>query len=109
MSWVELTVLALGTYRITSLLVAERGPFDWFGKLRAKVGIRYDSHSMPYSVYRNGWRTEVGEIFLCGWCMSMWVGIVATLLFLEWPRLVFWAMVPFALSALSIFLQEKIK
>lgn len=109
MTWVDFVVLALATYRITSLLIQERGPYDMFGKLRAKVGIRYDANSFPYVLYGNGWKTEVAEVFLCAWCMSMWVGIAITLLFMEWPRLIFGAMLPFALSAISILIQEKIK
>jgi hypothetical protein len=60
----------LATWRLTSLFVDERGPFDIFGKIRDLAGIKYDEYSRPCA------DTEIGKALLCPWCTSVWVGTV---------------------------------
>jgi hypothetical protein len=64
----SLVIGALLTWRLLSLLVRERGPYDLFGKLRDKVGIGFDEMSQPVA------RNELAQAFLCMWCLSIWVG-----------------------------------
>jgi hypothetical protein len=60
---VNLLRLILATWRLTSLLVQERGPDAVFERIR--------DH------YRG---TEVGMALSCVWCTSLWVAIVIVLL-----------------------------
>lgn len=62
----NLLKLILATWRLTSLLVQEAGPFDVFGKLRATA---------PH-----------GGALDCIWCTSVWVA--ALLYMLRWQWLV---------------------
>lgn len=57
MSWLVLFVLALATWRIASLLVAEDGPFHVLLKLRE--------------------RTTFGGLLDCIWCVSVWIAPLA--------------------------------
>lgn len=88
-----LILLALATWRITSLIVNEDGLFSVFTRLRALA-----SH------------TPLRDGIHCVWCMSVWVGaLLATLYVVALPA---WALMArdalvllCALSALAIVLQ----
>lgn len=56
-------VAGLSTWRTSSLLLYEDGPFDVFTHLRQMVG-----------VYRPGERKRLARLFTCVWCLSVWVG-----------------------------------
>lgn len=60
----RLVLLGLATWRLSSLLVHERGPFDVFGRIRHATGAD-----------RVGEMGEIQELFSCVWCMSIWVGL----------------------------------
>ena len=107
MTTIEFVVLALAVFRVSLLLVEERGPYDIFGKLRARLGIKYDQNSFPYVTYRNGLRMELGELFLCIWCLSVWVGLAWTVAYLLMPTVTFWISLPFALSTTAIVLRVR--
>lgn len=108
MTLLDVTVLGLAVFRMSMLLVEERGPFYLFAWLRLRAGIRHDTNNLPYVVYARGWRMEVGELFLCVWCMSVWVGMAVTLAYLWVPTLTVWMCLPFALSALALVLQKQV-
>lgn len=76
-------IAALATWRITSLLLREDGPFDLFVAYRSAVG-----------------RVRALEaLTTCGWCLSVWVGALVGLVMLSdyWLLLI-----PFALSTCAI-------
>lgn len=58
----------LATYRLSSLLVSERGPYDIFGRLRDWAGVTYDEQSQPTG------DSELAQALACIWCASVWVG-----------------------------------
>jgi len=62
----DLLVLSLATWRLTSLVVQDNGPWRIFARLRA--------------------RTTLGGVLECVWCCSVWVaaGLLALHLFF-WP------------------------
>ena len=63
-------ILALATWRISKLLISESGPYEVLAKLRDVVGITYNEHSLPVAT------NELAKLFLCIWCMSIWVGLL---------------------------------
>lgn len=79
-------ILALATWRLSSLLVNEDGPFKVFYRLRTRAG-----------VYKQGELSQVAELFTCIWCMSIWVAALLS----QVRRLPSQAL---ALSAAAIFL-----
>lgn len=98
-----LIIAALAVYRLTLLFSREAGPGDIFGRLRARMGVRYDEHSQPYG---SNW---LSEGILCPLCTSVWVGIGVTLFVLvtHWLNLdsaALYILLPFALSGISVFL-----
>lgn len=67
-----LGVLGLATWRLSSLLIRERGPFDVFVFLRAAAGVEHDDAGGPIA-----WPdTTLGGLFACVWCMSVWIGLL---------------------------------
>lgn len=75
-----LLILSLAVWRLSSLFTGEDGPFEMFAVLRAKGG----------------------ELLNCLWCLSMWIGLIVFVAYAFWPVVVFWACLPFALSAAAI-------
>jgi len=70
----DFILVALATWRLSSLLVKEDGPGDILGKLRAKAGVKYDDFSRPYG------NNVLAGILSCVWCCSVWVGFVTGVL-----------------------------
>lgn len=102
MTLFEFIVLGLATWRVSSLLVDERGPFDIFIRLRGLVGIENDQDGIP-TLIPDGF---LPGILSCVWCCSVWVAGF-------W--VVFWSLIPdvsilcgevLALSALAIILNK---
>lgn len=71
---VQLLIGILATWRISSLLVNESGPYDIMGRFRDRVGVAYDERSRPYG------KNVVATMLLCLWCTSFWVGAVVAVL-----------------------------
>jgi hypothetical protein len=92
-----LLILGLATWRISSMIVQEAGPFHIFTKLREKTGIIHDPDEEILQIPD---RFFAG-IFSCVWCCSIYLGIFWTVAWLLWPGMVYLAL-PFALSALAI-------
>lgn len=91
-----LLILILATWRISSLLVSEDGPFGIFARLRDELS--YNEFSQPSSF--------VSELFNCLWCMSIWVGLILMIAYSYYPNQTILACLPFALSAGAIVVNK---
>jgi hypothetical protein len=96
LSLVEFAIYALATWRISSLLVDEPGPFRMFIKLRIMVGITHDMDDNVAMVPD----TFLAGILSCIWCCSIWVGLFWTLM--QFVPYSLYLALPFALSAAAI-------
>lgn len=96
----DLLILILATWRLSSLLATEPGPFDVFARLRRLVGVRNDGG--PYGT------NVVSRAIICVWCVSVWIG--AGWMAFYWIRsdYAFWAALPFALSGGAVLINEVI-
>lgn len=72
---VEFVLLVLASWRLTSLIVQEDGPFEIFARLRRLIGVRYDEYNQPI-IYTNTFARGI----TCVWCASMWVSFLASFL-----------------------------
>lgn len=91
----EFLVLALATWRMTSLLVWEDGPFEVFVRLRHRLGVRYDERSERYG---SNW---FAKGVVCPACASVWFGALWAGAYWLWAD-VWWLALPLALSALAV-------
>lgn len=93
-------LFGLATWRITSLIVDEDGPFDMFVKFRSFIGVYYDEYSQAQG------RNVVARAFTCFWCASIWVSVVVALLAGYYSTLLEFFVSVLALSALAIVVSE---
>lgn len=84
------------------MLVDEAGPGDIFVKLRDVIGVRYDAFSQRTAT------NFISSLFLCVWCMSVWVGTGVFLLYRANKRVYETLTYPLAISGLAIYLHKKI-
>jgi len=97
----EFVVYCLATWRISSLLVNEAGPFDVFLKIRGVFGIKH-SEKVPYE-YPD---TFFAGLLSCVWCVSIWVGIFVALAWIFVPSVLFLVCLPFAFSAGAVIIER---
>ncbi len=96
----DILILALATWRISSLLVNEAGPWDVFSRLRRRIGVVYDVNGEAHGT------NVASKALTCMWCTSPYVG--AAWMAFYWLRsgYAFWAALPFALSAGAVIINE---
>jgi len=100
MNVTALAVLSLATWRISSFLVNELGPGELMEQFRAWIGVRYDERSVRYG------ENVFAELFICVWCMSFWVGIAWSVLYVLAPSATPLLALPWALSAGAIMIEQ---
>lgn len=93
-------LLVLATWRLSSLLVNEDGPLDIFVKLRKYIGVETNAYGVDVG------QNVVAKVFTCIWCMSVWVGFLASF-FSEYSVNIGWFIVSwFAISTGAILFEE---
>lgn len=97
----EYFILALATWRISSLLVNEAGPGNIFRKIREWAGIGHDEAGNVYMVPDRFF----AKLLSCVWCASLWVGLGWAGISFLLPHLAKWMALPFALSAGAILME----
>lgn len=101
MNIIHIVIMALASWRITSLFVDEDGPYDVFAKLRNKVGIKYDERSNEYST------SELSKFWMCTWCMSIAIAALVVITYAIWYGII-WLYTPFAFSTVAIWIDRRI-
>lgn len=97
---IDFAILILATWRLTSFLVEEEGPFNIFCKFRHWIGIRYDEWSERYGT------NVIASALTCVWCASVWVAIFLAIAYFIAGSLVVYVCLPFAISAGAIIIDE---
>lgn len=119
MPWTSF-VLSLLTWRLTSLLVYEDGPWRIFSGLRYRMGVREETNASRTELDR--WLAAnpgevvpehfalnfAGEILLCFFCSSLWVafGVVELAILFGGLTSIEILYLPFAVSAAAIVLDR---
>lgn len=101
LSLLNLIILGLATWRVSSLLVNESGPFGIFIKIREVTGIQHDKNGDAYLIPDN----VFAQILSCVWCCSVWVAFFWEIIYLVLPQSIV-AALPFALSAIAVVVQS---
>lgn len=79
MSLTNLIVLILATFRLSALLVWDKGPFGVFQKIRELAGIEYVETELAHPL-KIVPETFLAELFDCIRCVSVWVAGAVLLL-----------------------------
>lgn len=90
------------TWRLTSLLVQEAGPFDIFKKLREAVGLEHDDSGNVIDSSGG----LLATLLICSFCTSLWVAVGVFALILVFPGTAVYILAPFALSAGAIVIDR---
>jgi|WetSurMetagenome_2_1015567.scaffolds.fasta_scaffold1354513_2 hypothetical protein len=97
----DFVILCLAVYRFSSLFAWESGPFDILDKFRHGIGVRYNIDSRQYGT------NMLSKMIICQLCNSVYLGVLASIMYLLFPALTIILAVPFALSAVTCVLVEK--
>lgn len=104
MTFLNLVVFGLATWRMASLLAEESGPFDVFMKMRKLSGIIHDPDKIVAMIPDNFF----AQMISCVWCNSIYIGAFwATMLYFL-PEVSPYLAFPLALSAITIICQKRI-
>lgn len=103
MDIVTVILLGLATWRITSLLSDEDGPGLIFEKMRRKIGIDYDDNTGQ----RYG-KNVIAKQVMCVWCLSLYVGAVWVILYLNMPEIIKIVTMPFAFSTITVWIDKRV-
>lgn len=97
LSWFQLTVLALATYRLSLLLSKEHGPGEILDKFRRWTG--------AHETMNFGWTagTGWGKLVICPLCLSVWFAVLFYAVYLWIPGL-WWAVEIIAISGAASLL-----
>jgi len=90
-----LFILGLAAWRFARLLSSERGPFAIFEKVRRLCGVRYENGFVVTD-------SELSKLISCPDCNSVWLGAIASVLYITLGIAIVWIALPFALSAFAI-------
>lgn len=99
---VDLLLLGLATWRLTSLLVQEDGPWEFLARFRHWLGVRFDERSKPFGL------NTLAALFTCMWCASVWVGLAMAVAYLTVGRITLLMALPLSLSAMALLLNRMV-
>lgn len=88
------------------MLVNEDGPANIFERLRYRVGVRRSPDNPDFSFAENP-DAILPNLFLCVYCMSVWVAIFWSIAVLLHTGVTLILALPFALSAVAILLEDR--
>ena len=83
--FLHLLLLSLATFRISSILTNEDGPWKLLHYLRKKANVK---------------------VLQCLWCMSVWIGLLFAIFYYCCPGYATWTALPFALSTIAILVDR---
>jgi len=95
----DFVVLALATWRLSSLLATEEGPWSIFERLRGRLGVvRGDEGILRAS-------SMLGKGLICVWCNSVWIGGALTIFYILCGEWAIYAAMPLALSTAAVIVE----
>jgi hypothetical protein len=99
----DLLILPFAVWRISNMLAdtEQSGLFNSLDWIRRKAGVKFNPDGTFYA--KSG---SIGDGLTCVLCNSIWLGILFALLLIVNQEVTFFVSLPFALSALAIFIQK---
>lgn len=81
MDWLDLVIMCFATWRMSSLITNEEGPFNVFLKLRSLAGITHHDDGTIANIPDK----FTAKLISCLWCVSIWMGGIIYLIWLFCP------------------------
>lgn len=119
MDLIDFIILSLATWRIANMIVddSEDGPWDVLHFIRYLIGVRYDDEGRIAFYIETG--TELTRLegiryqlylaFTCFWCASIYIGLLALLVWFIPNDIGLYLLAPFALSAGALIVKGAVK
>jgi len=104
MELIDFLIYGLATWRLSSLLVREDGPFSLFGKLREWTGIEHDENGDVEMIPER----FLPELLSCVWCCSIWVALFWLLFWMLLPFVALRVAIVFGLSTVAVLVDERV-
>lgn len=104
MTFTEFLIYGAATWRIASLFVQERGPFDVFVKIRERFGFIHDDEGAVIGIPENFF----GELLSCVWCSSIWVALFWGIMIFLFPALSLKIAMIFAFSTIAVVIDNRL-
>jgi hypothetical protein len=95
----------MAVWRLSSLIVQEKGPFNIFVKIRKLAKIEHDDTGEVVSSPDTFW----GGLLSCVWCSSVWISGFWTACYILNKELTMYCSIFLALSAGAIWLNKVIR
>ncbi len=102
LSWMEFLILILALWRLSCLLIMERGFGDIFLLIREAIGINHTDDGRPNEIPD----TNLGRLFSCTWCLSMFLALPLSVLVYFFKDVMILVSLPFAISAGTIIVDK---
>lgn len=100
---VELFILGCGTWRLTSMIVNEDGPFNIFERFRYWIGIRRTTANVRFGT------NIIAEGLSCVWCASVWFAFVVGVFYIAARPITLIVCTGLTLSTLAIMIEEALE
>lgn len=106
---ISFAILALATWRLSSLLVDEDGISNIFERIRTWFGVRYMASKETSAVERivpddtPPLKKVIAKWLTCRWCCSIWIGLALAGLYVLWTGTAI-IVLPWAISAGAIII-----
>ena len=97
---VQLAILGLAIWRLSSLFANEAGPLDIFLRFRLYIGVKIGENGLNYAT------KPFPKLVICVWCSSVWFAIAIALLFYLLPDATIAIAAIFALSTIVVLIEE---
>ena len=95
-------LLALATFRLSHMIAKEEGPWNIFGRLALVLGAEVQSDISGRKTWHG--TNVLSKLVLCPLCLSVWVGLILTVVFIRGPVLAV-ILVAFAVSGASVMIE----
>ena len=97
----DFLILALATFRISSLLADEDGPYNVLETFRQAVGVKRDDTGEQYAL------NKFADGLICIWCNSVWVGLGLTVAYMSVSKsMTILLCMPLAFSTIAIVIER---
>lgn len=98
----EFVILTFAVWRVTALVVHDKGPMGSFVKARDRIGRYYDEHS------RCRGRNIFADAICCTWCSSIWIALGFSFVVYWYQGIATILLMTLALSGSAILVDEYI-
>ncbi|GIN62993.1 membrane protein [Robertmurraya siralis] len=110
-SWMELIVISLASFRLTRLIVFDkisefiRNPF-----FEEEIEVNENGNEEVYLVPKKGLiKNFIGELLSCYWCTGIWSAAGLCLFYLKWPLFAFPFLLILAVAGIAAIIETIIQ